>query len=113
MPSPRSTWRAKSSATTPSSPHCSRPRCASSRGRNDRPASADGVVDTPEAGAVRGDEEEDEAVEHGQFAIVLERPEAAVRCMAHEVRDGHLAAGDERGDAGEEADGDEQSADQL
>src|SRR5947209_16868438 len=113
MPNRRSTWRAKSSATKPSSPRCSRPRCASSRGRNDRPAAANGVVDAPDPSAMRGDEEENEAVENSQLPFVLQRPEAAVRSVKHEVRHRHLAAGDERGDAGKETDGDEQSADEL
>src|ERR1700756_3597116 len=105
-------WRAKSSATTPSSPPCSRPPCASSRGRDHRRPPAKDVVEAPDAGAVRGDEEEQEAVEHRQLALVLDGPQAVVR-VRREIGDGHLAAGDERRNPGEEPDGDQKAADQL
>src|SRR4051812_24690587 len=109
MPNRRWTWRAKSSATKPSSRHCSRRPCASSRGRDHR-LPAKRVIDAPDSGAVRGDEQEKEAVDDRQLPLVLDRPET-VRGVSHEIRHGHLAAGDECGDPGEETDGHQNAAD--
>jgi len=70
------------------------------------------LIDAPDAGAARRDVEEGEAVQHRGLAVVDDRPEAALR-VDHEVGHRHLAAGDERGDTGEEPDEDQDSGDEL
>jgi len=52
---------------------------------------------------MRGDEQANEAVEHRQFRPDSQRPEAA-EAWPMKLRNRHLAASDERRDAGEEAD---------
>src|SRR6185369_10300022 len=79
----------------------------------------DGTLAAPHEGvqavtarAVRRDEEEEEAVENGRLALVLDRPEA-LRCMCLEVRDGHFPGSDERGHPSEKPDRDENPPDEL
>lgn len=52
-------------------------------------------------------EEEEEAVNHREFALVDNWPEA-VRCVHGEVGDCHFTGGDERGDSSEQPEGDQQ-----
>jgi len=56
--------------------------------------------------------EEEEAVRHGELALIDNRPEAMWR-VDGEVRHGHLTAGDEGRDAREQSEGDEQAAAEL
>src|SRR5687767_1202074 len=55
---------------------------------------SDQAIDAPAAGAVGREEQEDEAEQHGWFAVILDRPEA-LRLMELEVCDRHLAGKDE------------------
>src|SRR5882762_1954857 len=71
-----------------------------------------GRLEAVAARAARRDVQEDEAVGHGQLALVDDRPEAAAR-VDHEVRDRHLTRRDERGPAGRKPDGDEEAAEEL
>src|SRR5262249_37884024 len=69
-------------------------------------------VDAPDARAGRGEEQETEAVEHGELALVRDRVER-VQPVRHPVGDGHLARADEGGPAREETDHHEPAADEL
>ena len=69
-----------------------------------KPPPAPCGIDTPDPRTVSRDKQENEAEQHRRLAGVFERRET-FREMADEIRDCHLAAGDERCKAGEEIDG--------
>src|SRR6185436_5900730 len=75
-------------------------------------AAPEEVVERPRSRPRRRDVEEQPEVEDGQLALVEDGPEPVAR-VAHEVGEGHEAAGDEGGQAREEADGDQGAADEL
>src|SRR5204862_5558089 len=66
-------------------------------------------ADAEAAVTIRRRKQEQEAEEHRQLTAVLNR-QAAFRGVLDEVRDRHLAARDERGDAREQADQDQRAA---
>src|SRR5688500_12690007 len=63
------------------------------------------IVDAPPPGTGRREVEEDEAEQHGGFALVLRGPESLWK-VRHEIGDGHLAGEQERDGTREEAEDD-------
>src|SRR5882672_6921795 len=71
-------------------------------------------IDAPGAGAGRREEQEHEAVQDSQFALVEHRDRhTAMTGVAHEVRERHFAAENERHWPGQQADEDQRPADEF
>src|SRR6185436_12434807 len=90
-------------------------RCRRGCLRSERLASSiepEQVIDADRSRSARREVEKDEAEEHRGLAMVLDGPEAA-REMADEVRERHLARGDEGCRPSQEAQEDECAAHEL